>query len=292
MKSTIAYIRVSTQKQGKSGLGLEAQQALIQRFADQEGFQIAQTFTEVQSGKDDDEKRPQLSAALEAARKAKAPVIVAKLDRLSRDVHFISGLMKHKVSFIVADLGADTDPFMLHIYAALAEKERRMISERTKQALASAKANGKQLGGLRDHGREAKAAAVERAKALAPLFEELADKSAREIARILNERNVATPTGKPWSAMTVIRARSACGSGVTQVSAGRLAPPLGGAFFVRLVESTKSLGTIIARNCNDAARTNVPCVWDLSPRGATRLARPIDLFACSRLSDLRLQGAK
>jgi DNA invertase Pin-like site-specific DNA recombinase len=108
---------------------------------------------------------------------------------------------------IVADLGADTDPFMLHIYAALAEKERRMISDRTKQALPSAKANGKQLGGLRDHGRIAKEAAVERAKALAPLFDDLADKSAREIARILNERNVATPTGKLWSAMTVIRAR-------------------------------------------------------------------------------------
>jgi DNA invertase Pin-like site-specific DNA recombinase len=207
MKTAIAYIRVSTQKQGKSGLGLEAQQALIQRFADQEGILIAQTFTEIQSGKDDDQKRPQLSAALEAARKAKAPVVVAKLDRLSRDVHFISGLMKHRVSFIVADLGADTDPFMLHIYAALAEKERRMISERTKQALASAKANGKQLGGLRDHGRAAKEAALERAKALEPLFDELADKSAREIARILNERNVPTPTGKPWSAMTVIRAR-------------------------------------------------------------------------------------
>jgi DNA invertase Pin-like site-specific DNA recombinase len=207
MKTAIAYIRVSTQKQGKSGLGLEAQQALIRRFAEQEGFEIGQTFTEIQSGKDDDQKRPQLNAALEAARKAKAPVIVAKLDRLSRDVHFISGLMKHKVSFIVADLGADTDPFMLHIYAALAEKERRMISERTKQALASAKANGKQLGGLRDHGRDAKLAAVERAKALAPLFDELADKSAREIARILNDRNIATPTGRPWSAMTVIRAR-------------------------------------------------------------------------------------
>ena len=82
-----------------------------------------------------------------------------------------------------------------------------MISERTKQALASAKANGKQLGGLRDHGREAKAAAVERAKALQPLFQELGDKSAREIARILNDRSVATPTGKPWAAMTVIRAR-------------------------------------------------------------------------------------
>jgi DNA invertase Pin-like site-specific DNA recombinase len=207
MKTAIAYIRVSTQKQGKSGLGLEAQQALIERFAAQDGIEITQSFVEVQSGKDDDTRRPQLSAALEAARKAKAPVIVAKLDRLSRDVHFISGLMKHKVSFIVADLGADTDPFMLHIYAALAEKERRMISERTKQALASARANGKVLGGLRDHGRAAKEAAVERAKALAPLFDELADKSAREIARILNDRNVATPTGKPWSAMTVIRAR-------------------------------------------------------------------------------------
>src|SRR5882757_4887006 len=139
MKNAIAYIRVSSQKQGKSGLGLEAQKTLIKRFADQEGFEIGQTFTEVQSGKDDDQKRPQLSAALEAARKAKAPVVVAKLDRLSRDVHFISGLMKHKVSFIVADLGADTDPFMLHLYAALAEKERRMVSQRTREALASAK---------------------------------------------------------------------------------------------------------------------------------------------------------
>lgn len=176
MKSAITYVRVSTQKQGKSGLGLEAQQALIQRFADQEGFEITQTFTEVQSGKDDDQKRPQLHAALEAARKAKAPVIVAKLDRLSRDVHFISGLMKHKVSFIVADLGADTDPFMLHLFAALAEKERRLISQRTKDALAAAKAKGKQLGGLRDYGRQAKQAAVDRAKALAPLFEELAGK--------------------------------------------------------------------------------------------------------------------
>src|SRR5664279_3116979 len=136
MKSAIAYIRVSTQKQGKSGLGLEAQQALIKRFADQEGIQIVQTFTEVQSGKDDDQKRPQLSAALAAARKAKAPVVVAKLDRLSRDVHFISGLMTHRVPFIVAELGADADPFMLHIYAALAEKERALIADRTRAALA------------------------------------------------------------------------------------------------------------------------------------------------------------
>jgi DNA invertase Pin-like site-specific DNA recombinase len=206
MKTAIAYIRVSTGKQSRSGLGLEAQQATIKRFADQEGFEIVQTFTEVQSGKDDDNRRPQLAAALEeVARKAKAPVIVAKLDRLSRDVHFISGLMKHKVAFIVADLGADTDPFMLHLFAALAEKERRMIGQRTREALASAKARGVQLGGLRDYGRQAKLTAIERAQALAPLFEEL--ESHRETARILNDRNVATPTGKPWSAMTVIRAR-------------------------------------------------------------------------------------
>ena len=204
MKAAVAYIRVSTQKQS---LGLEAQHATIARFAAQEGFEIGQTFVEKQSGKDDDTRRPQLKAALEAARKAKGPIIVAKLCRLSRDVHFISGLMKHKISFIVADLGADTDPFMLHIYAALFEKERRMISQRTREALAAAKAKGKQLGGLRDHGRQLQQAAIERAKALEPIFQELAGKSAHEIARILNERSVATPTGKSWSAMTVIRVR-------------------------------------------------------------------------------------
>jgi DNA invertase Pin-like site-specific DNA recombinase len=109
MKPAIVYIRVSTQRQGRSGLGLEAQQATIARFAEQEGFKVVETFTEVQSGKDDDERRPKLKAALAAAKKTKAPVIVAKLCRLSRDVHFISGLMKHKVPFIVAELGADMD---------------------------------------------------------------------------------------------------------------------------------------------------------------------------------------
>jgi DNA invertase Pin-like site-specific DNA recombinase len=148
IKSAIGYISVSTGRQGKSGLGLEAQQAAI------------------------------------------------------------SGLMKHKVAFIVADLGADTDPFMLHLYAALVEKERRMISQRTIDALASAKARGKKLGGLREYGRKAKEAAIARAKALASIFDELDGRSAREIARILNERGVSTPSGAPWSAMTVIRARN------------------------------------------------------------------------------------
>jgi DNA invertase Pin-like site-specific DNA recombinase len=94
-------------------------------------------FTEVETGKGSDaiDRRPQLAAALEAARKAKCPVIVSKLDRLRRDVHFISGLMAHRVPFIVTELGADTDPFVLHLFAALAEKERAMISQRTKAGL-------------------------------------------------------------------------------------------------------------------------------------------------------------
>src|SRR5262245_47745581 len=130
MKQAIAYIRTSTARQS---LGLDAQRAALDRFAKAEGFTIADTFSEQETGKGADalERRPTLKAALTAARKLKGPVIVAKLDRLSRDVHFISGLMTHRVPFIVAELGTDTDPFMLHIYAALAEKERRMISERT-----------------------------------------------------------------------------------------------------------------------------------------------------------------
>src|ERR1700740_2516280 len=134
IKTAIAYIRVSTARQGKSGLGLEAQRAALARFAEAEGYDLIQTFREVETGKGADalDRRPQLAAALKAAKKIKAPIIVAKLDRLSRDVHFISGLMTHKTPFIVAELGADADPFMLHLYAALAEKERRLISERTR----------------------------------------------------------------------------------------------------------------------------------------------------------------
>ena len=152
MREAIGYIRVSTARQGRSGLGLEAQQAAIARFAEAEAFALVETFTETESGADDD--RPQLNAAIERARKAKAPIICAKLDRLSRDVHYISGLMKHRVPFIVAELGSDTDPFLLHIYAALAEKERVLISRRTKDALTAARVRGVKLGGMRDKSRE------------------------------------------------------------------------------------------------------------------------------------------
>ena len=148
MQHAIAYYRVSTARQGRSGLGIEAQRAAVARFAEAEGFTLIAEFTEVETGKGADalDRRPQLAAALAAGKTGKCPVIVAKLDRLSRDVAFIAGLMAQRVPFIVAELGADADPFMLHLYAALAEKERRLISERTRSALAARKAQGARLG--------------------------------------------------------------------------------------------------------------------------------------------------
>ena len=144
MNTAIAYYRVSTQRQGRSGLGIEAQRSTVARFAETEGITLLQEFVEIESGKGSDalDRRPQLAAALAAARIAKCPVVVAKLDRLSRDVAFIAGLMAQRVPFIVAELGVDADPFMLHLYAALAEKERRLIGERTRSALAARKAQG------------------------------------------------------------------------------------------------------------------------------------------------------
>src|SRR5262249_6044730 len=128
-KQVIGYVRVSTRQQGERGLGLAAQRQALAEFAARERFEIVEIFEEIMSGKGDNmARRPKLHAALKAARRIKdtdyryAPIIVAKLDRLSRDVHFVSGLMAERVPFIVAELGADTDPFLLHIYAALAEK--------------------------------------------------------------------------------------------------------------------------------------------------------------------------
>jgi len=147
-RSIIAYCRVSTARQGRSGLGLDAQREAVARFAAAEGFEITREFVEVETGKGSDalQRRPELAAALAEARRRKCPIAVAKLDRLSRNVHFISGLMEHRVPFLVTELGRDVDPFMLHIYAALAEKERRLISQRTKAALKAAKARGVRLG--------------------------------------------------------------------------------------------------------------------------------------------------
>jgi DNA invertase Pin-like site-specific DNA recombinase len=152
MPNAIAYYRVSTKQQQRSGLGIEAQRAAVTRFAEPEGFKIIAEYVEAETGKGADalDRRPQLAAALAEARRTKCSVLVSKLDRLSRDVAFVSGLMAQRVPFIVAELGRDADPFMLHLYAALAEKERRLISERTKAALAAKKASGAKLGNPRN----------------------------------------------------------------------------------------------------------------------------------------------
>jgi DNA invertase Pin-like site-specific DNA recombinase len=217
LKRAVEYVRVSTRSQGRSGLGLEAQREAIQRFCNAERFHIAESFVEIESAKGDTlAHRPKLKAALKAARKIKdldyrcAPIIVAKLDRLSRDVHFISGLMTERVPFICADLGRDTDPFLLHIYAAFAEKERRMISVRTKEGLARAKARGVKLGGENEQSRLNKAEADRRAQAVKPILLDIvrnrADMSASAIAAELNRRKIETlrPRSR-WHAQTVIR---------------------------------------------------------------------------------------
>jgi DNA invertase Pin-like site-specific DNA recombinase len=217
-KPCIEYVRVSSQKQGRSGLGLEAQREAIRRFCEAERFTVVESYVEVESAKGDTlARRPKLKAALKAARKIKdvdyrcAPIIVAKLDRLSRDVHFISGLMTERVPFICADLGRDTDPFLLHIYAAFAEKERRMISIRTKEGLARAKARGVKLGGENEQSRLNRAEADARAKALRPVLVDIVGKhqeelSAHAIAAELNRRKVETlRPGSQWHAQTVIR---------------------------------------------------------------------------------------
>ncbi len=141
MKDAIGYLRVSTQEQRRSGLGLAAQRHDIDTFGTKEGFVFKSWYQDIQTGAGKDAllMRPGLAAALKEARAARCPLIVSRLDRLSRNVHFITGLMEHKVHFVVAALGRDCDDFTLHIYASLAEAERRMISERIKAALARSK---------------------------------------------------------------------------------------------------------------------------------------------------------
>ena len=214
MVSAVAYYRVSTARQGKSGLGIAAQKTAVQRFAAAEGYDLLAEYTEVESGKGADalDRRPELAAALVRARKVRCSVIVAKLDRLSRDVHFISGLMAHRVPFIVAELGADADPFMLHLYAALAEKERALISARTKAALAAKKAAGAKLGNPRAAEAAVKAHAANRAAAdqfaanVLPIVREIqaaGRTTLREIAESLDARGVRTARGGRWGASTV-----------------------------------------------------------------------------------------
>jgi DNA invertase Pin-like site-specific DNA recombinase len=223
MEPVIAYLRVSTQRQQRSGLGIEAQRAAIAQFAATEDLTIIAEYTEFESGKGADalDKRPQLAAGLAAARSSKCSIVVSKLDRLSRDVAFVSGLMAQRVPFIVAELGRDADPFMLHLYAALAEKERRLISARTKAALAAKKAGGSKLGNPRNldlagsSGRATQVrAADEFALGLAPVIQAVRTAGALSIASIataLNGRGVRSYRGGKWHASSVANVLSRAG---------------------------------------------------------------------------------
>jgi DNA invertase Pin-like site-specific DNA recombinase len=215
MKRTVAYLRVSTQRQRRSGLGIEAQRAAIARFAEAEGLTVVAEFVEAETGKGFDalDRRPQLAAALAAARAAKCCVVVAKLDRLSRDVAFVSGLMAQRVPFIVAELGRDADPFMLHLYAALAEKERRLIAERTKAALAAKKAAGAKLGNPRNAAQAAEVGRTVQATAadsfvagLMPVIDAIRRTGVTTLeamTQALNQRGIRSARGGRWYASSV-----------------------------------------------------------------------------------------
>jgi DNA invertase Pin-like site-specific DNA recombinase len=213
----VAYYRVSTDKQGKSGLGLEAQEAAVVAFiaSKDEDARLLASFVEIESGKRSD-NRPQLKLAMEQARLTGATLLIAKLDRLSRDAHFLLGLQKAGVKFVAVDM-PEANELVVGLMALIAQAERQMISARTKAALAAAKARGVKLGNprgaahLRGLGNPAGVAALKRgamvrAEGLRATIEAIRAEgviSANGIAGRLNEREIATPRGGRWSARTV-----------------------------------------------------------------------------------------
>ena len=212
-KQAIAYYRVSTAKQGQSGLGLESQQACVLDHAAREGLQIVAEFTEIETGTKK-RARPQLDAAISMAKTTGAKLIIAKLDRLARNLHFITGLMESKVDFVACDM-PNANTLTIHIYASMAEHEARLISERTKAALAAAKARGVKLGNpqnLTDAARQ-KSIEVRKAASKAKLSQATftakllrdAGNSFGKIATQLNEQGYTTARGKQFDGKAVSR---------------------------------------------------------------------------------------
>jgi DNA invertase Pin-like site-specific DNA recombinase len=216
----ISYLRVSTARQGVSGLGLEAQREAVSRYLNGGKWQLVQEIVEVESGKRND--RPAIAEALRLCRLHKATLVIAKLDRLARNVHFISSLMEAGVDFVACDF-PEANRLTVHILAAVAEHEATMISARTKAALVAAKARGVQLGGQRGSlGRMAvmaakgtrasalarQATASKRRSDLLPVIAGLkagGATSLRQIARGLNDCGLTTPRGGKWSSAQVMR---------------------------------------------------------------------------------------
>lgn len=208
----VAYYRVSTDKQGRSGLGLEAQRQSVENLMTRNNGEVISEYVEIESGKRED--RPELVAAIEAAKSAKATLVVAKLDRLSRSVAFIAALLESHVDFVVADM-PEANRLTIHILAAVAEHEREMISQRTREALAAAKKRGVRLGNpmWEDAVKRARAAHSARAKDWAEGLRPVVDglramgrESLREMAHGFEEANIKTRRGsKTWTPTTVQR---------------------------------------------------------------------------------------
>lgn len=203
MKRYVTYFRVSTSKQGESGLGLSAQQEAVSIFFASRPYEVVATFTEVESGKRSN--RPQLLNALEECRKKKATLVIAKLDRLGRNLAFIANLMDAGVDFICCD-NPYADRLMLHMLAAFAEFERELISKRTKDALAMAKARGVQLGiNGKKLAEQNKAKARQRDQQhyhiIANLMRE--SRSYTAVAERMNEMAIVTPAGGRWYASQI-----------------------------------------------------------------------------------------
>ncbi len=205
----VAYFRVSTDKQGKSGLGLGAQREAVLSYLDGGSWTLFAEYTEVESGKHAD--RPQLLAALAACKKHRAKLVIAKLDRLSRNLAFIATLMDSGVEFVAVD-NPHANKLTVHILAAVAQHEREMIGQRTRDALRAAKARGKKLGNpqLADARKRAvqgnKSAAARYAANVLPVIREIQAsgiKSLRGVARALTARGIATARGGAWSPVQV-----------------------------------------------------------------------------------------
>lgn len=202
----VSYNRVSTTRQGMSGLGLEAQRAAASAYLAMNGGEMLAEFTEVESGKKD--QRPELNAAIEMCRRTGATLLIAKLDRLARKVAFFANLLESGVRFVAVDMPT-ADRFMMHIYAAMAEEEGRRISERTRAALASAKARGIKLGvnGIALAARQ-KESANEFAKHIGPLIREMIQTEGMTFAATaekLNAMGLAPARGTQWHATSVHR---------------------------------------------------------------------------------------
>lgn len=211
MNKVVSYIRVSTQKQGLSGLGMEAQEEAVKQHIKATGSKLVAEFVEVESGRKTDKQRPELAKALEACKKDKAVLLVAKLDRLARNVHFISGLMEAKVKFVALDM-PEANELTLHVMAAFAEHEAKRISERTKAALAVAKSRGVALGvagpsNLKPNIELRQQQSQAFVQSLAGVFKgcQLRQLTQRQMVEELNSLGIKTSRGNTWSLMQVQR---------------------------------------------------------------------------------------